>query len=95
MSSTPYTKGTEGIDGATDEEIERIWDEEDNLVVSIGGKSGRVSRLHLEEDDGRLCAKRESLNTGDPNFQVKSIECYPPRWKPLCKYCLSIWRMDG
>lgn len=91
MSTMPTGEGST-IAPATDTEEQRIRDDIDRIVVADGAAS-YAGRLHIGDGDGQpVCGSYTDRKLNETSWKQKEPGVFPPGFRPLCRYCVHLWR---
>lgn len=81
------------IDPATQDEIERIWDEYETFIRTCS--RGNVTRVHLPHPDTDDATPWCNGHGGIPTEWTEiDVDVYPVGYKELCRYCLRQFRAE-
>lgn len=95
----PMQRGTTGypdlsMDAATEAEEEAIWERFDTLAKTgrSGGRSIHIIDEEISEEEP-ICVTE--WGRPDKGAWIPSPSAaFPIGYRPLCKYCVAIWRRD-
>lgn len=82
---------TESIRPASEEEISRIWEEEETFLVRRSGFN--KSNVHLRSENG----ERRCFESWELEFEVREVTpaSHPPTHFDVCRACVANWRAEN